>query len=425
VTGATLSSLFFAPYGLLGLQLDDEALRNGTAQVVAASGIMPDGTPFLFPDGGPPPPLRVAEIFSPTQSSHILMLALPQTAPGRANCATDESASASLRFSTARREIADETTGTDERTVQIARENFRLLLDSEPSGEMVTLPIARVQRDGAGHFVYDYGYVGPCLRLSASRRLRELAARTSEMLESRSDAVMLERAAAGTDRSTYAPREIAGFWFLHALNSAIPQLRHSLRTGTVHPEQFYVQLCQLAGALCTFSMTSHPRELPAYDHDAPEQCFADLERHIRRHLDVIMPSDAVLLPLVKGEESFYSATVRDNRCLEPGARWFLGVSSSGPAGDIIARVGRLVKICSAKFVARLVKEAYPGLTLEHLPVPPPEISPRIGAQYFSIQCSGQCWKSILDTREVGLYIPAAIPDPDIELKVVLEGRDRD
>ena len=423
VTGATLSSLFHAPYGLLSLQLDDEALLNGTAALVAGRGIMPDGTPFSFPDGGKPDPLPIGDTFSPTQSSHVLLLALPASVPGRANCSVDGSARNSVRFTSEQRTVADETTGADRRPVQVARKNFRLLLDANRTDDLITLPIARIQRDGAGHFVYDYAFIGPCMRLAANRRLREASARIIEMLESRSDAVMTERAAAGSAQAEYAPREIAGFWFLHALNSAIPLLRHSLRTGSVHPEQLYTQLCQLAGALCTFSLTSHPRELPLYDHDAPEQCFSALERHIRQHLDVILPSGAITLALRQTEESLYTASVHDPRCLEPGAMWFLGLRSSAPAGDVIARTGRLVKICSAKFIARLVKEAYPGLGIDHLPVPPPELSPRIGTHYFAIQRTPQCWKSICETSEVGVYVPAAITDAEVELKVVLEQRD--
>jgi type VI secretion system protein ImpJ len=420
LAGATLSSLFPAPYGVVSLQLDDEALLNGTAAVVAARGIMPDGVPFSFPEDALPEPLRIMDIFSPTQSSHVLMLALPQVTPGRANVANGDLAR-TTRFSAVQRSVPDETTGSDERPVQLARKNFRLLLDTEPTTGLVTLPIARVQRDGAGHFVFDYSFIGPCLRIAASRRLRELVARMLDMLESRSDAVVAER---GGSRASaeYAPREIASFWFLHALNATTPALRHWLSTGGAHPEQLYLQLVQLAGALCTFSLTSHPRDLPTYDHDAPEQCFNTLERHIRQHLDVIFPAAAISLVLRPAEESFYTAGVGDARCFDPTASWFLGVRSSAPAGDVIARTGRLVKVCSAKFIARLVREAYPGLSMDHVPVPPPELSPRIGTHYFAIRRSEPCWKSIVDSQEVGLYVPGAIPDPELELKVVLQRR---
>jgi len=423
VAGATLETLFHAPYGILDCRLDDEALVNGTAAVIAARGIMPDGLPFSFPADAPPAPLRIAELFSPTRSSHLLLLSVPAEAPGRANVALETNGSQpAVRFSAQPLEVVDETTGVDVRSVQFARKNFRLVLDTEALDGWVSLPIARIQRDGAGRFVFDYSYVAPSLRMGASRSLREMVARLVDMLEARAAAVRADHTGSEAAATEYAAREIAGLWLLHALNAAIPPLRHWLRTNAVHPEQLYMHLSQLAGALCTFALASNPRDLPAYDHDEPEPCFRALEQHIRRHLDIILPSAAVTLALQPAGESLFTAPVSDARCLDPAAHWFLGVRSSVPAGELVTRTTRLVKICSAKFVARLVKEAYPGLTIEHVPAPAAELSPRIGMQYFAIRRTDPCWKSIVDSGEVGVYVPAAIVEPELELKVILPTR---
>jgi type VI secretion system protein ImpJ len=423
VAGATLDALFHAPYGVLDCRLDDEALLNGTAAVIAARGIMPDGLAFSFPADTAPRPLRVAELFSPTQSSHLLVLGVPADVPGRANCELEANgAQPAVRFSAQPLDVVDETTGLDARAVQFARKNFRLMLDTDVDDGWVTLPIARIQRDGAGRFVFDYSYIAPSLRIGASRSLREMVARLVEVLEARAAAVRADRAGAGAAPAEYAAREIAGLWLLHALNAAIPPLHHWLRTNSAHPEQLYMHMSQLAGALCTFALSSNPRDLPAYDHDEPEACFRALEQHIRRHLDIILPSAAITLALQPSGESLYTAPVTDTRCLEPGAHWFLGVRSNVPAGELITRTTRLVKICSAKFVARLVKEAYPGLVVEHVPAPPAELSPRIGMQYFAIRRTDPCWKSIVESGEVGIYVPAAIAEPELELKVVMQSR---
>lgn len=422
LAAGVVSLLNHGAWGVAGVQLDEEALLNGTAALVAARGIMPDGLAFSFPEDRPPEPLRIAEIFSPTQASHLLLLAVPAEAPGRANVAATPTEP--LRFAAVERPCADEMTGGDERPVQFAQKNFRLLLEGEPADGMVTLPVARVQRDGAGHFMYDPEFIGPCLQLSASRRLRDIVARLVEALESKTEAVRAERASSG-GTAEYAPREVAGFWFAHALNAAIPPLRHALQGGAVHPEVVYGHMARLAGALCTFSLTAHPREIPAYDHAAPEACFRTLERHIRRHLDVILPVDAVNLALLPGAESFFSTSVTDRRCLEPAAQWYLGVRSSASAADVVARVPRVVKVCSARFIERLVREAYPGMTIEHVPVPPAELGPRAGMHYFAVRPADRnpCWLSIVETAEVGVYVPDSVPDAEVELKVVLPRRD--
>ncbi|MCL5743879.1 MAG: type VI secretion system baseplate subunit TssK, partial [Acidobacteria bacterium] len=88
--------------------------------------------------------------------------------------------------------------------------------------------------------------------------------------------------------------------------------------------------------------------------------------------------------------------------------------------ELLARTPQLVKICSALFVPELVKRALPGMALTHLPVPPSAISARIETQYFGISKAGPCWDHIVQTRRVGVYLPGDIPEPEVELLVVLE-----
>src|SRR5665811_1556498 len=44
------SSLWFAAYGLAGLELDADALYNGSVSLLHARGILPDGLPFNMPE---------------------------------------------------------------------------------------------------------------------------------------------------------------------------------------------------------------------------------------------------------------------------------------------------------------------------------------------------------------------------------------
>src|ERR1041385_4736982 len=49
------SSLWFAPYGVAGCELDADALQNGTLSVLHARGIFPDGLAFEMPECDPLP----------------------------------------------------------------------------------------------------------------------------------------------------------------------------------------------------------------------------------------------------------------------------------------------------------------------------------------------------------------------------------
>jgi type VI secretion system protein ImpJ len=88
--------------------------------------------------------------------------------------------------------------------------------------------------------------------------------------------------------------------------------------------------------------------------------------------------------------------------------------------DIIGRTPQLVKVCSSSFVAQLVRRALPGLALTHMPTPPPAVSARVDFQYFSISKGGPCWDHIVQTRQVGVYVPGDLPEVELALLVVLE-----
>ncbi len=421
-----VNHLFFRGYGIAGLALDAEALLNGTLVLIHARGVLPDGLPFDIPASDPAPaPRQIRDLFSPTQDSHVVLLTIPAYHTGAANCApTGESNHTSARFIAQSHMVTDEATGGDEQPVITGRKNFRLRLDHEvPEGEVV-LPLARIRRDGAGQFVYDPAFVPPCLQIGGSEQLLSLTARLLGILEEKSTAMESERRSRGKGLREYAGHEIANFWLLHAVRSGMAPLRHLLELRHAHPEQLYLELSRLAGALSTFALESDPRALPAYDHDRLGDCFAELDRHIRRHLEVIIPTNCVAVPLERVTDYLYVARTIDPRCFAR-AHWVLGVRSEGDRGDLIARVPSLLKICSSKHVERLFKEALPGLTLLHVPHPPVAVSPRLGTEYFTLGHTGShttqiCWTAIAQTRELGIYVPAALKGAELELLVVLE-----
>ncbi|HWA15483.1 MAG TPA: type VI secretion system baseplate subunit TssK, partial [Gemmatimonadales bacterium] len=404
-----VTRLFYQAYGLSGIELDAEALRNGTVSVVHARGVMPDGLAFHCPEGDPAPqPLEIRERFSPTADSHIVYLAIPPHRSGHANEGADRRYRSEVAF------VRDEVNGHDEREVHFGRKNFSLTL--EP-GDDVALPLARIRRDGAGHFIYDPDYIPPSLQIGASPRLMTLVSRLVEMLDAKSESMLQDRRSERKGVAEYASHEVANFWLAHTIHSSLAPLRYHRDTRGTHPEQLYVELARLAGALCTFALDSHPRNVPTYDHDNLGDCFAAMERHIRTHLEVIVPSSFVAIPLTKAADYLHNGAITDTR-VYTGSRWILGIRSSSADADVITRVPALVKVCSQKHILRLVKEAYAGLTLEHIPAPPAAIAPRVGTHYFLIGQSGPCWDAIQKTGEVGVYVPDAFRDAEVELKVL-------
>ena len=277
-----ISALCFEPYGFVGCGLDAEALRNGTLSLLHARGIFPDGTPFQMPDCDPLPPARnVADLFPTTRDKVSVLLAIPERRPGGANCALSSDGEAWVRYRAEAKTVADETTGRDEKPVQVGRKNFSLLLDSEVQEGILGLPVARITRDGTGHFVFDPEFIPPATTIGASDRLMHILKRLIEILDDKSASLSAGSASAGRTWAEYSTRDVAQFWLLHTVNSALAPLREMYTGRHVHPEQVFVQMLRLAGSLCTFAFESHPRDLPLYNHLDPADCFNALDHHIR------------------------------------------------------------------------------------------------------------------------------------------------
>ncbi len=416
-----VSALRFEAYGLVGSGLDAEALRNGTLSLLHARGILPDGLAFHMPECDPLPPARnIADLFPPTRDRLTVLLAIPERTPNGVNCvAAGSPEGPRVRYLAAPQPLFDETTGRDEKPVELGRKNFSLLLDTEIAGGVLGLPVARIMRDGSGHFIFDPDFIPPCTVISASERLMQILQRLIEILDEKSAALSAPVGSAARSWSEYSTRDIAQFWLLHTVNSALAPLRQMYTARDVHPEELFVQLLQLGGALCTFAIESHPRDLPLYDHRNLDVCFPALDHHIRTHLETVVPTNVVSIPLSQMADYFYEGDIKDQRCLDR-ARWVFSIRAPVGEVDLIAKTPQLVKVCSKLFVPKLVERALPGLALTHLPAPPPAISARVDAQYFSITKSGPCWDHIVQSRQVGVYVPGELPEPQLELLIILE-----
>jgi type VI secretion system protein ImpJ len=409
------SSLWFAPYGFVGWALDNEALRNGTLSVVHARGIFPDGLPFHMPESdGLPAARNITNEISPVRDSVTVMLGIARRNPEGMNVADSESSVNGTRYIAELQYLPDENTGRDEKPVKLARKNVRLLLDDEISEDLVTLPIARVKRDGAGHFIYDPDFIPPCVSIGGSHRLMTMLRRLIEILEEKSTTLSQR----GSGICSLSQQELAKFWMLHAVNSNLAALRH-LYTKRGHPEELYIVLARLAGALSTFGLQSDLWKLPLYDQRNLTDSFEAIDQYIRALVETVIPTNALTVALEPVSQFFYGGKITDQRCLER-SQWVLGIESPIGEADLISKSLRLVKICSQQFIGRLVQSALPGLVLTHLPVPPPAISPRLEVQYFGVGKSGPCWDHIIQTKEIGIYVPGELTNPRLELFVVLE-----
>ncbi len=414
------ASLWRDAYGFAGLQLDGDALRSGTLTLTHARGLFADGLAFDLPGSDKAPEPRVfSSLFSPVADHLTMHLAIPAMVRDGKNTGKAGDGSAT-RYVEREQKLPDQNSGLDEKPIQVGRKNLLLLSEGELSDRYISVPVVRLLRDGTGRFEADPTFVPPCLSINASPVLTAMLRRLIEIIDEKSSVCMRDQESRnGVYQAGMSARHVKQYWFLHVMNSNVTSLRHFLLSQHAHPQEVFREMSRLGGALCTFGLKVHPRSLPVYDHLNLGSCFAALDEHIRRHLDLVIPPDAIRIELSPVESFLWNGAVNDERCLGP-SRWILEVQSPIGEADLIASVPRLAKVCSGRFVVELIKRALPGLTLKHLPVPPQQIAARVESQYFSIHRAGPCWEHLMQTRQVGIYVPGEIPTPQLSLLVLLD-----
>lgn len=415
------SALWYEPYGFIGYQLDADALSSGTVSLVHARGFFPDGLPFHMPEfDALPEPVSIVDSFSPVSQDLSVLLAIPARSDGMRCVNSSLESNHRARYAAVEHSLCDETTGRDERKVRLGHKNIRFHLETAPSDEdLVTLPLARVMRDGAGHYIYDQAFIPPCLKIDASEPLMLLTRRLIEILQAKSSSLSRGERAGGKFAAGFSAHEVATFWYLHSINGALAALRHIYASKHGHPEELFMEFLRLGGSLCTFKLDSHPANLPLYDHRNLEKCFGELDEHIRLRLEAVLPTNCVSIPLRPAGNYIFAGDIVDQRCLDR-ARWIIGINSRAGEVELISKTPRVVKVCSAQAFPKLVERALPGLALTHLAVPPAAVSRRPEFQYFGVTRSGPCWDFVVKTRTVGVYVPGELPDPEVELTVILE-----
>jgi type VI secretion system protein ImpJ len=416
--GFMLGSLNFRPWGFSRLGINQEALAGGVLSINAASGLFPEGMPFDIPDADPaPPPKPLDQHFEADQTSLDVYLAIPHYRERGLNVSVSRQG-ADTRFLAEVAVVRDENTGVTEKPIQIAQKNFRLLVEGENRQGVSALRAARVIRTPAGSYQLDPHYVPPLLDISASDYLVAISRRLVEILSAKSTMLAGLRRQKNQSLADFTASDIANFWLLYTVNTHFPLFRHIFETAKGHPERLYGSMLSLAGALTTFSLKVHPRDLPAYDHEELEACFTSLDEKLRFLLETVVPSNFVSLPLKLVQPSIYATALSDDKYFK-NTRMYLSIQAEMNEGELIGKTPQLIKVCSATHIDHLVRNALPGLTLTHVARPPSSIPVKLNCQYFSLNQSGGAWEAILRSRNLAAYAPGDFPNPQMELVILL------
>lgn len=406
-------------YGILGLQINREAIANGNFQIIACSAVLPDGLVVNMPDSEPVPELRqVGNHFHPEAEKLGVHLAIPARKFGEANFQSNGArAGANFRYLQEGALVRDETSGTNEQPVALAKSNLRIIFDDEVRDGFTSIKIAELMRTPTGQLRINDDYIPPTLKSSASEWLVNMLRQLVEILNTKSASLGEQRRQRNASLADFTTAEVAVFWLLHTINSAIPTMAHFFRSPLLHPEKLYLEMAELVGKLMTFSTELYPRDIVKYDHDDLYFTFYQLSTQLKELLETVIPSRCVPIPLEKTRDTLYVGRIEDERLLKE-AGFYLAVQAQMPESKLIEGVPRVVKIGSRDVIDTIINSALPGVVMTHASPPPAPIPTRVGFRYFMLDTIGPYWDGIKGSKVIAVYVPDEIPDEKLEMYAV-------
>jgi type VI secretion system protein ImpJ len=406
-------------YGVLDLQISNEAIANGNFQITNCRAVLTDGLMVNVPDAEPVPDLRpVGNHFPPEAATLGVHLAIPAKKMGEANFQSNGArAGSNVRFLQDGVMIKDETSGSNEQAVALARSNFRIIFDDELRDGFTSIKIAELERTPTGQLKISDEYIPPILKVSASVWLSNLLRQLVEILITKSGSLGEQRRQSKASLADFTTSEVAVFWLLHTVNASIPIMAHFFRSPVLHPERLYLEMAGLVGKLMTFSVDFHPKDIVKYDHDDLYFTFSTLSSQLKGLLETVIPSRCVAIPLEKMRDTLYVGRVEDERLLKEAA-FYLAVRSQMPEAKLIEGVPRVVKIASRDAIDQVIGAALPGVVLTHTNPPPAPIPTRVGFKYFMLDTIGPYWNGIRGSKVLAVHVPDEIPDEKLEMYAV-------
>jgi type VI secretion system protein ImpJ len=403
------------PWGFSVLEIDRDLAQQSRIGLRRAVGVMPDGTPFALPDNSPlPAAIEVPE----NAAGQIVWLSLPLASPNTREVEDAATGSAS-RYVPSTEMLIDSTASLRiEEEIDVAHPRLTLELRKTAKAGYVGLALGRILEVRDRAILFDEKFAPPVLVCSAYPVIEGWLDRVIGWIDNKLE----ELARYAADPTAGGGLQSADYFMLQLLNRQIPQLRHLRQSRYVHPERLFETFLGLAGELATFTTAERrARDYPAYDHDDLEACFTPLVRDIQDFLSANLGRRAIRLEITERAPNAFMSTIRD-RSLVRNATLVLEVAARRPLTEIQAQFPQLFKVGPNTKMNEIVHAHLPGISLVHLPTPPPQIRALTDHVYFYLDRTSPLWPEFSTASSIGMHFSGDWPDLELELWAVLEGR---
>jgi type VI secretion system protein ImpJ len=402
-------------WGLTHLEIDEDALANGTVRIVRCGGVTSDGLVFDIPDSDPAPAARAAaEHFPPTADRLTLFVAVPaERARGVNFLLPHAEAQRETRYLVERVAVVDEVGGLDEREIEIARPNIALRFASEPGDSFSLLPVAQLVRTPTGGFRLARSFVPPCTTVGASAALRATTRRVLELLVAKSTALWGRTRRLPRGQAPMSAADVVSLSLQTTVNAFIPLLRHHHAAGDSHPETLYRTLAMLAGQLSALpgNVDVDVRTLPTYQHANLGPCFATLDRVIGTLLKEEIGENYTTIPLERRDDLHVGTPGVD--LLAGGATFYLIGSGIAPGTE--RAIPDQLRVAAPTVIRQVVQGFLRALAIEWEPRPPTGAPAGADLHYFRLASSGPFWDDIRARGSLAIHVPRHLEGIKLQL----------
>jgi len=399
-------------WGLLQLEIDQEALSNFVFKISGLRAVLPDGSLIDVPGNARIGARQFDGLMKEVGASLDITLGVrARDDHGPQTLATEET-TGDARFVTAEEDVYDLEAGRDPAPLEKLCYNLRVFIGQEPTDGYETLPIIRLSRSGdvARPVALDTDFSPPALVLAGSPVLHDAARAVVERLTR-----VVEKL--GQKRGGSDPDPLILYY---GLSGSLPVLKDMVQEGQVHPRSLYHELVRLAGALLYRDKMGRSADIiPRYDHRDPAPVFIRLRELIFELSEAEFEVAYRRCPMVREGDQY--GVVLPSEAKASGARFFLELSAS-EAVQILPMKMMTARISNPGRIEFLRTNALPGVPAEAQPAPPPELPRGQTGTYYRLKSEAAEWAShVAPAGEMAVFIMDSPADLSINLVVVLPG----
>lgn len=395
-------------WGVSDLHIDREMLATGRFAIRTSTGVFEDGTPFAVPgEADHPAPLELPA----SARNALVFLAVPVRQPGAVEMAADGAPEG--RYGLHGIETYDTHSASPQPAeLQVGRLRLRYMLETEDRSGYLCLALARVVEVASDRrATLDDRWIPPALACSVSPQLFGFLTELSGMLNQRGDALAVRLNAP----DVRGVPDWSDFLLLQCANRWQNLLSHWASSGSVHPEDLYAALVQLAGEMATFTEANRrPNAYPAYRHEDLQRSFAPVMADLRRSLSAVLETSAVAIPLQERRHGVRVGQVTDRSLLQ-ASQFVLMVRADVPAEALRRLFPSQVRIASAERIVELINAALSGVPVRTMPVAPRQILFDAGATYFELDRNGPHWQHIQASGNLAIHVSGDFPGLNLRL----------